>query len=88
MIVVLFNKQEIVITKQEADAIDSMIETDVKWIKIGDFRVRPSAIMLIKPGGVAEADLTHRIEAHDYRGEYSPAKEKIKEQLNARRATS
>lgn len=56
MKVVLFNQEEIIISQEEADSIDQMIESGINWIKIGEYRVRPSAIALIKPGGSIEPD--------------------------------
>lgn len=81
MIVVLFNKEEIIITQEEANRIDDMIEADVKWITIGQFRIRPSAIALIKPGGFSETDKvpqSHRLERPDYRGKPSTVKEELR----------
>ena len=80
MIVVLFNKEEIIVTQEEANKIDDMIDQDIKWIKIGEYRIRPSAIMLIKPGGHTEPDLNNALPRGDARDdpvEFKKARKRI-----------
>ena len=78
MIVVLFSREEITVTQSEANAIDDMIDADVKWIKIGEYRVRPSAIALIKPGGHVEPEYNLLPEQRvENRGETSASRDII-----------
>ena len=54
MIVKLWDKTELTVTTSEGEQIKQMIEQDYKFIEIHGMMIRPSAIMLIKPGGVEQ----------------------------------
>lgn len=58
MIVVLFDKREIIVTKAEAEKIEQAIaRSEEGRLKIRDYFVKKSAIAYIKPGGYTEADM-------------------------------
>lgn len=57
MIVVLYSKDEIVVSAQIAKRIEELVQKDVKWIRLKGYLLRPSAIMMIKPGGFTEVDV-------------------------------
>lgn len=82
MIIKYFDRTEQVVTDAEAEKITSAINRGVAMIQIRGSMVNPKSIALIKPGGRTEADqqaLTNpRIAAHDNRGDYSPALEKLR----------
>jgi hypothetical protein len=56
MILVLFNREEIWVSQQEAAEIERLIEADYKWIKIRQYRFQADSIIMIKPAGYGEAD--------------------------------
>lgn len=81
MILVLFDRSEVMVSKEQADKIKQMIKNGAEWIEIKGNMYKASAIMIIKQGGYTEADKIPehlRIDPKDYRGEYSEAKEKLK----------
>lgn len=57
MIVKLWDKTELIVTPNEGEQIKQMIEKDYKFIEIHGMMIRPSAIMLIKPGGNTQPTL-------------------------------
>lgn len=85
MIIKLFDRTEIVVSQDEAAKVVNAIERDVASIVVkGIFLNNPKRVIAyVMPGGYTEADRadkSHRIAATStHRGEYSPAKERIRE---------
>lgn len=81
MIVQLFDRTQTIVTKAEANQIAKAINQEAKLIQINGMMINPKAIASIKPGGGTEADrlpTSHRLAAHDNRGEHSPALEAMR----------
>jgi len=82
MRLVLFDKSEMVISKEQADKIKQLIENGCQWIDINGELLRPNAIIAIRQGGRVETPNSGLISPPDYRGVYSPAKEKLRQKFN------
>lgn len=80
MIVQLRDGTELVVSSERAKKLKEAIEADAKGIDLGTEWFRADYVVRIKPGGSVE-DNNKRIEAPDYRGKPSPAKEKLRQQL-------
>jgi len=68
MILVLFDRTEIIITKEQAQKVDIFLNSDSKYLRINGYTLTPQAIRLVKPGGYTEVDLppierSHRLQA-------------------------
>lgn len=88
MIIKLKDGTQITVSKLQADKVKTAIESDAKAINLDDKWFRSDWIASIMPGGQTEADKIpeHRqISPADHRGEYSPAKEKIRENLRIKK---
>jgi hypothetical protein len=81
MRLVLFDKSEMIISKEQADKIKQLIENGCQWIDINGELLRPNAIIAIRQGGRVETPYK-QISPPDYRGVYSPAKEKLRQKFN------
>lgn len=81
MIIKLFDKTEIIVTKEEATKVAEAINRGVKMIAIKGNLINPSAIALIREGGQTQADNFKKLDRPDFRGKDSPAKEKLRQQI-------
>ena len=83
MIVKLFDKTELVISKNAADRLASSLKRDPQgYVTLNGMVIKKTAIALIKPGG-DEPKNYNMIAAPDHRGEQSDAKEKIRQALQS-----
>lgn len=80
MIVKLFDGTEIEISSKAATDLTNSIRRDSQgYVTLSGMVIKKSAITIIKPGGRTEPDVSYeRIDAPDFRGQYSPAKEAIR----------
>lgn len=81
MIVHLKDRTQVIVTTEEADKIKQALDNGAVSIELGDRWFRADWIASIMPGGAVEKPIELRIEAPDNRGEYSPAKEKLRKDL-------
>lgn len=82
MILILFNKQEYVIGQEQANKIEQAMVDGTKFFKVHGDLIATSSVMLIKSGGVqVNLDESRQIDAPDYRGIDSPAKDKLRQQV-------
>lgn len=81
MIVKLFDGTELQITKDASERLKMALERNSDgYVTINDYVIRKSAIALIKPGGEPKLE-QNLIASHDYRGEHSEAKERVRKML-------
>lgn len=81
MIVKLFDGTELLITKNASERLKIALERNSDgYVTINDHVIRKSAIAVIKPGGEPRME-TNLLTAHDYRGEHSEAKERVRKML-------
>ncbi len=83
MILVLFDKQQYIISKEQAEKIEKAVTSNAKFFKVDGDLIATSAVMAIKKGGevLDSAPEDRQIEAPDYRGQESAAKEKVRAML-------
>jgi hypothetical protein len=81
MIVTLKDRTAIIATKDEADKIKNAIEDGAVGIELGNRWFRADWVATIMPGGNVEKINDKQIEAPDNRGKNSPAKEKLRKDL-------
>ena len=80
MIIKLKDRTEIVASINEADKVKQAIENGAVGIELGQKWFRADFVASIMPGGNTEAEYNDKqIEAPDYRGLDSAAKEKIRQ---------
>lgn len=82
MIIKLFDKTELFVTQAEATRVTDAINRGAAMIQIKGMTLNPKAIAVIIPGGYTEVDIApveRRLPRPDYRGEPSPALEKMRE---------
>lgn len=82
MIIKLKDGTEINVTTERAEAVKDAIERGVVGIELDDKWFRSDWVATIMPGGTPKPQQDNLLEAPDYRGQYSPAKEKLRAQLN------
>ena len=83
MIVKLFDGLEIQASDKLREKVDAALGQS-KSIIINGMTITPKSIAYIKNGGYTEADTgqkTNLLSPTDNRGEYSPAKEKLRQQF-------
>jgi len=81
MIVKLFDGTELLITKNASERLKTALERNSDgYVTINDHVIRKSAIAVIKPGGEPKME-QNLLAAHDYRGENSEAKERVRKML-------
>jgi hypothetical protein len=79
MIVKLFDKTELTISTNAAVKLTESLQRDPQgYVTINGMVIKKTAIAMIKPGGEVLANAVALIERPDHRGEYSPAKEKLR----------
>ena len=82
MIVKLFDDRELIVSKNAADRLKMAIERSTEgFVNIHGELVNKKAIAGIRNGGETLVTADHRIAPHDYRGEESPGKEKVRQML-------
>lgn len=88
MIVKLFDKTEFYCTSEQAEKIKVAIAEGQPSIEIEGRWMRVSAIATIMPGGFTEVDRitdsARLLDRPDFRGRYSPAKEKLRSRFAER----
>lgn len=78
MIVTLKDRTKIVCTKDEADKTKQAIDAGAVTIELKGRWFRADWVASIMPGGEVETPVNLKIEAPDYRGLPSPAKEQLR----------
>lgn len=81
MIVKLFDKTELTISQNAAMRLTESLQRDPQgYVTLNGIVIKKTAIAMIKPGGRTEPDTKQLLlEKPDYRGEFSPAKEKLRQ---------
>jgi hypothetical protein len=83
MIIKLKDGTEIVETSEKAELVKRAIEQGAIGIELGDKWFRSDWVASIMPGGTKQVREDRLLDRPDYRGQHSPAKEKLRAQLQA-----
>jgi hypothetical protein len=81
MIIKLKDGTETIVNNEKAERAIEQIESGAVSFRVNGMWIRSDWVAVIKPGGTTEVDIVprdHQLDRPDHRGEYSPAKEKLR----------